>query len=508
MPTDAVTFFLCGDVMTGRGIDQILPHPSPPVLFENHAASAAEHVDLAEQASGPIPRRAGFDYIWGAALKEIDRIAPAARIVNLETAVTTSSEYAPKGINYRMHPANAPCLTAARIDCCVLANNHVLDWGHAGLEETLRSVRTAGIGTAGAGLNRSEAFSPYILNLGSERLVVFAYTTGDSGTPRAWNASTGKSGVAFLSDLSEATAAQIAEQIRAARRPGDIVLVSLHWGGNWGYDVPGTQRSFAHRLIESGADVIHGHSSHHAKAIEVYRGKPILYGCGDFINDYEGIRGHEEYRTRLVLAYFVSLDRSTRKLVRLEMTPFETYRFSLRSADEEDARWLRDTLDRESAQFGTTISALPGNRLRLNWRTSGARWEHFAHGADIGVRGIGPSRPEAFCQTALALTGVVTDPAQVIPKTTVTIEREAPDDEILLLDWLNALVYEMSASQLLFGAFEVEMDGHRLRAKAHGEKVDPNRHEPAVEVKGATCTGLSVAQNAEGEWVAQCVVDV
>ncbi|HVV44125.1 MAG TPA: CapA family protein, partial [Bryobacteraceae bacterium] len=246
MPTDAVTLFLCGDVMTGRGIDQILPHPSPPVLFENHTTNAAAYVDLAEQASGPIPRGAGFHYIWGAALEEIDRVAPAARIVNLETAVTTSSDYSPKGINYRMHPANAPCLTAAKIDCCVLANNHVLDWGRAGLEETLRSIRSEGVGTAGAGFNLSEAFSPCVIDLASGRLLVFAYTTGDSGTPGSWKASAGESGVGFLPDLSDATAAQIGEQISAARRTGDMVLVSLHWGGNWGYEVPGTHRAFAH----------------------------------------------------------------------------------------------------------------------------------------------------------------------------------------------------------------------------------------------------------------------
>lgn len=139
---------------------------------------------------------------------------------------------------------------------------------------------------------------------------------------------------------------------------------------------------------------------------------------------------------------------------------------------------------------------------------SDARWEHFAHGADIGVRGIGASKAEAFRQAALALAAVVTDPAHVAPEITVTIEREAPDDEILLLDWLNALIYEMSANHLLFGSFEVGIDGHRVRAKACGEKVDVTRHEPAVEVKGATCTALSVVQNADGDWVAQCVVDV
>jgi poly-gamma-glutamate capsule biosynthesis protein CapA/YwtB (metallophosphatase superfamily)/SHS2 domain-containing protein len=505
---DAITLFLCGDVMTGRGVDQILPHPSSPELFEDYVHSSAEYVDLAEKANGPIPRGAGFQYIWGDALAELDRFAPSARIVNLETAVTTSAEYTPRGINYRMNPANVPCLTAAKIDCCVLANNHVRDWGSAGLEETMRSIRSAGIGTAGAGFSLSEALRPCAIDTGSERILVFAFAAADSGVPPWWSASADHPGIAFLPDLSDATANRISGQIAAARHPGGIVVISLHWGGNWGYEVPRSQRAFAHRLIEGGADVIYGHSAHHRKAIEIYRDRPVFYGCGDFINDYEGIEGHEEYRSHLVLAYFVSLDRSTHRLVSLEMTPFETYRFSLRKAGQDDARWLSETLSRESAPFGTRVTLRPGNRMSLGWETKQPRWEHFAHGADIGVRGVGDSKEEAFRQAALALTAVITDPGRVVPEQSVTIEREAPDDEILLLDWLNALIYEMSVNQLLFGAFDVEIHGHQLRATARGEQVDVTRHEPAVEVKGATCTGLSVAQKADGEWIAQCVVDV
>ena len=139
-----VTLFLSGDVMTGRGIDQILPHPSAPQLFEPAVRSALEYVELAEAVGGPIPRRAAFDYLWGDALAELERRRVSARIINLETAITVSKEAWPqKGVHYRMHPLNVPCLTAARIDCCTLANNHVLDWGRAGLEETL-SVLSGG----------------------------------------------------------------------------------------------------------------------------------------------------------------------------------------------------------------------------------------------------------------------------------------------------------------------------------------------------------------------------
>ncbi len=135
-------------------------------------------------------------------------------------------------------------------------------------------------------------------------------------------------------------------------------------------------------------------------------------------------------------------------------------------------------------------------------------WEHFPHGADIGVRGTGPTREEAFEQAALALTAVVTDPAQVAAHTVVEIRCEAPDDEILLADWLNTLVYEMTTRSMLFGQFAVSLRDHVLEAKAWGEPVDRLRHRPAVEVKGATYTALSVARRDDGMWVAQCVVDV
>jgi tRNA nucleotidyltransferase (CCA-adding enzyme) len=135
-------------------------------------------------------------------------------------------------------------------------------------------------------------------------------------------------------------------------------------------------------------------------------------------------------------------------------------------------------------------------------------WEHFAHGADIGVRGIGATLGEAFEQVALALIGVISDPARIAPVTAVEIGCEAPDSELLLCDWLNAVVYEMATRRMLFGRFDVRIVDHSITATAWGEGVDRRRHQPAVEVKGATYTGLSVAQRDDGAWVAQCVVDV
>jgi tRNA nucleotidyltransferase (CCA-adding enzyme) len=135
-------------------------------------------------------------------------------------------------------------------------------------------------------------------------------------------------------------------------------------------------------------------------------------------------------------------------------------------------------------------------------------WQHFPHDADIGVRGIGHSKAEAFEQAAMAMTAVITDPASVAPAEAVDIACQAPDDELLLVDWLNALVFEMATRRMLFARFEVRCDDHRLSARVWGERVDVARHQPAVEVKGATLTCVGVRQQSDGLWSAQCVVDV
>jgi tRNA nucleotidyltransferase (CCA-adding enzyme) len=135
-------------------------------------------------------------------------------------------------------------------------------------------------------------------------------------------------------------------------------------------------------------------------------------------------------------------------------------------------------------------------------------WEHFPHQADMGIRGIGSTKETAFEAAALALTAVITDPASVAPTRAVSIVCEAPDDELLLIDWLNALVYEMATRKMLFSRFDVQINNHALRARAWGEPVEVARHQPAVEVKGATYTELSLKQDEQGRWIAQCVVDV
>jgi SHS2 domain-containing protein len=136
------------------------------------------------------------------------------------------------------------------------------------------------------------------------------------------------------------------------------------------------------------------------------------------------------------------------------------------------------------------------------------RWEHFSHGADIGIRGFGQTEEAAFEQAALAMTAVVTDPGSVEPHKAIDLACAAPDDELLLVDWLNAVNYEMAIRRMLFSRFEVEIDDGSLRGRAWGERVRTERHDPSVEIKGATYTSLRVERSAEGEWIAQCVVDV
>ena len=366
-----ITLFLCGDVMTGRGIDQVLPHPGDPRIYEPYMRDANGYVKLAARESGFIPRPVEFSYIWGDALNELERVAPDVRMINLETAITRSNDFWPrKGINYRMHPDNIPCLTTAGIDCCALANNHVLDWGYSGLEETLQILTHAGIKYAGAGLNRKEAEAPVIVEIaGKGRVIVLSLGSVTSGIPRQWAATERRAGVNLLHAFSVNRVEQIAAALQDMRQPGDILLASIHWGGNWGYEVPAAQTAFAHQLIDiAGIDIVHGHSSHHPKGIEIYKQRPIIYGCGDFLNDYEGIGGYEAYRGDLALMYFVTLDATTGSVINFEMTPTTIRRFRVNFASREEAQWIGATLTREGERFGTRTELNKHNRLLLRWQ--------------------------------------------------------------------------------------------------------------------------------------------
>lgn len=360
-----IRVFLCGDVMMGRGIDQILPHPCSPELHEGWAQSAIDYVELAENVNGHIPLPVMPSYIWGAALSHLNRGHPDARIINLETSITRSNAYIPKGINYKTSPENAECLLAAGIDCCVLGNNHVLDWGRAGLFETLATLERLRIKSAGAGRNIAEASAPAILEIKDKgRVIIFSFASVTSGVPRHWAATPKASGVNLLPDFTDETVKTIVGQVAHVQQPGDLVIASIHWGPNWGYEVPEEHRMFAHALIDQAhVSVVHGHSSHHPKAVEIYDHQLILYGCGDFLNDYEGIRGREEFRGDLTLMYFAGFDSLTGHLIDLELVPLQMRRFQLVPASDADILWLQQTLDRESKPFATHIRLEPGGRL-------------------------------------------------------------------------------------------------------------------------------------------------
>jgi len=350
--------------MCGRGIDQVLARPCSPELYEDYSRSAQDYVALAERANGPVPRSSGPSYIWGAALDAFERMRPDARIVNLETAVTRSNAHVSKGINYRMSPENAQCLTAAGIDCCVLANNHVLDWGRSGLNETLATLHKLKIKATGAGRNIREAIAPAALDLESARLLIFSFGSTSSGIPRDWAATDNEPGVNLLPDLSEASALMTADQIAAIRKPGDLIIASIHWGSNWGYHILDEQAAFARTLIDkAGVSILHGHSSHHPRPIEIYRDRLILYGCGDFLNDYEGIGGYERYRDDLALMYFVDLDPTSGSLLALTLVPLQIRKFRLTIPSREDVAWIQGALDRECWQFGTQVKLDPEGQL-------------------------------------------------------------------------------------------------------------------------------------------------
>ena len=200
---------------------------------------------------------------------------------------------------------------------------------------------------------------------GGGRVVIFSCGTGSSGIPAGWTAAPGRAGIDILPGLSDATADELIGRARAAKGPGDVVVVSVHWGSNWGYAVGPDQARFAHRLIGGGVDLIHGHSSHHPRPAGVFGGKLILYGCGDCIDDDEGITGHERYRDDLRLLYFASLQPGTGTLAALRMAPMRASKLRLHRAAEADARWPGTVMQRASRRFGSRVDLGPDGLLAL-----------------------------------------------------------------------------------------------------------------------------------------------
>ena len=366
--SDLVTVLLGGDVMLGRGVDQILPHPGEPELREPYLRDARGYVRLAEAANGPIPRPVDWRWPWGEVLALLEEAAPDVRLINLETTITADGEFAErKTVCYRMHPDNTPGLTALRPDVCALANNHILDFGYQGLTDTVAALTAAGIQGVGAGPDLPTARRPAVVSAhGERRVLVGSVAMKSAGVPESWAAHQDRPGVWLIRDPSlRDVADEVAAEVLAHKREGDVAIVSVHWGSNWGYAIAPSEIAFAHRLIDAGVDIVHGHSSHHPRPIEIYRGKPILYGCGDVIDDYEGIGGYESFRGDLRLLYLTQTDSVSGQLVSLRMIPLRVRRIRLERASQIDAEWLRKTIEHTSRRFGTRIAARSDDLLEI-----------------------------------------------------------------------------------------------------------------------------------------------
>ncbi|HXY64512.1 MAG TPA: CapA family protein [Mycobacterium sp.] len=365
--SDLVKVLMGGDVMLGRGVDQILSHPGEPELREPYVRDAREYVRLAERVNGLIARPVDWQWPWGEVLEILDEAAVDVRLINLETAITADGQFAdPKPVCYRMHPDNLPALTAFRPDVCALANNHILDFGYQGLTDTVEALTQPGIQGPGAGADLYTARRPAAVTVHDEhRVLVGSVAMTSAGVPKSWAADSDRPGVWLIRDLSRHVADDVTAGVLAHKRNGDIAIVSLHWGSNWGYVISPDEIGFAHRLIDGGVDVVHGHSSHHPRPIEIYRGKPILYGCGDVIDDYEGIGGHEKFRAQLRLLYLTSTDPASGELVSLQMIPLRVRRMRLERASQADAEWLRTTLERTSREFGIHVAAGSNDLLEV-----------------------------------------------------------------------------------------------------------------------------------------------
>ena len=369
---------MTGDIMTGRAIDQILPNPGSPVLFEDYIKDARGYLELAERTTGLISRPVAPDALWSDVVPAIGKLDPDLRIINLETAITRSDDYwRLKQVHYRMNPANLACITALKPDVCSLANNHILDWGYEGLKETIATLSAAKIKCTGAGMTLAAAEAPAVKEIeGKGRVIVFGYGSPSSGVSTDWAARENRPGVDFLPDYSEPTISAIRERIRSEKRKGDIVVLSLHWGANWGYEISREEIRFAHRLADAGVDIVHGHSSHHVKGIEIYKDKLILYGCGDLVNDYEGIPGFDIYRGDLGLMYFADMDPNSGRLMELNMMPIRIRNLRVNRASQDEAMEMGSMLNRECGIFGLQVRMGSDGVFRLTG--SGAKQRRAA----------------------------------------------------------------------------------------------------------------------------------
>lgn len=315
--------FLAGDVMLGRGIDQILKYKNNPMIYESFVKDARYYIPNTMKKFSEQGKYVDQFYVWGDLLNNSLFKKSKLKIINLETSITTSEDKQNKAVLYRMHPNNINVIKDVGIDYCHMANNHVMDWGIGGLYQSIDVLMKNNIQFGGIGWSSNMAKMPKIFEIGNKKIYIFSYGDVDSGIPYSWKATT-NGGVNVISTSNLVTMKNVANDINNFASEADFIIVSIHWGSNWGYDIPEYHREFAHYIIENAkVDLIHGHSSHHFRPIEIYQGKLILYGCGDLINDYETIDNGEKdiYLSWASIAYFPKYNLDTRELLDLVLIP-------------------------------------------------------------------------------------------------------------------------------------------------------------------------------------------
>jgi len=352
-----IRFAFMGDVMLGRLIDQLFPHCVTNAQEKAHALSLLSNRNP-EQYHLVQKGKWKHAQIWGDVLSDV-LLKSDIRIINLETSVTTHSNPWPnKAFNYRMHPANLEILSEAHIDYCSLANNHVLDFSLDGMKETIESLSSRNICFAGVGDNINSASKPAILEWKSQKDTVRVACFSISDHPAMWAATQTNPGIHYL-DIEHYRPEDI-ERLRRIISEAvethhvNLVIVSLHWGPNYCWSPSDSFRRFAHELIDHcRVDIIHGHSSHHVQGIEFYCQKPILYGCGDFVDDYAV---DAEYRNDLGFLYLVTMDWYQRHVISIELVPTSIVLFTVtKTLPKKDLQWLTETMTRLCQPLGTIV---------------------------------------------------------------------------------------------------------------------------------------------------------
>ncbi|KIW93775.1 uncharacterized protein Z519_05090 [Cladophialophora bantiana CBS 173.52] len=369
MPTTPKTYtlLLLGDVMIGRLIDALLPTSIARQSSHSDPESAAWTVD--KHILPRYPQLKSYDYLspWGNCtdlIRKSDLV-----LANLETAVTTSEKKWPsKVFNYRTHPGNVQCLTdvgmggGMKRGCVSLANNHTLDWDIEGLQETVKTLDENGVEFAGAGRTKEEAGRPATLRLGGEDgWDIKCWSFADH--PSEWKAVDTFNLIDYSGKGREMIKGQLlAEDHREGQRKLGLKVVSMHWGPNYRWHPAREIVDLAHWMIdECGVDIIHGHSSHHVQGVEIYKGKLVVYGCGDFVDDYAV---DPKFRNDLSAAWRVSLGEKTEKegkseleVRRLEVFPNRIERFhaQLLQKDDPDHEWVEHIFRKLCHRFGTKV---------------------------------------------------------------------------------------------------------------------------------------------------------